>query len=141
MENSNHSTTAVTQYEAQSPVTIDMDVAEFSALVEQSSAAKLKEKKAVLSLTAEYLELEKPGESFRGIFIGFQSMSVTDQQTGELKEIQAARFLIDRGVKINGGVVLVNEIKRSGIGSGTPVEVVYKEKKGQVKIYGLTLLS
>lgn len=140
MENSNHSTSAVTQYEAQS-VTIDMDVAEFSALVEASSAAKLKEKKAVLSLTAEYLELEKPGESFRGIFIGFQSMSVTDQQTGELKEIQAARFLIDRGVKINGGVVLVNEIKRSGIGSGTPVEVTYKEKKGQVKIYTLTLLS
>lgn len=140
MENSNQST-AVTQYEAQSPVTIDMDVAEFSALVEQSSAAKLKEKKAVLSLTAEYLELQKPGESFRGIFIGFQPMSVADQQTGELKEIQAARFLIDKGVKINGGVVLVNEIKRSGITSGTPVEVTYKEKKGNVKIYTLTLLS
>jgi hypothetical protein len=37
--------------------------------------------------------------------------------------------------------VLVNEIKRAGIAAGTPVEVLYKEKKGNTKIYTLTLLS
>jgi hypothetical protein len=126
-------------YEAQTPVSVDMDAKEFSALVEAS--AKLKDKKPIITLTAEYIELAKPGESFRGIFFGLQEMQVTDQGTGELKTIQAARFLIDKGVKINGGVVLVNEIKRSGIGSGAPIEVTFKEKKGNTKIYTITLLQ
>lgn len=126
-------------YEPQTPVAVDMDAAEFSALVDAS--AKLKEKKPVITLTAEYIELAKPGESFRGIFIGFQDMQVTDQATGELKNIQAARFLVDKGVKINGGVVLVNEVKRAGISPGTSIEVTFKEKKGNTKIYTITLLS
>lgn len=137
MENSQSN--AVTNYEAQSPVSIDMDAAAFAELVTES--AKLKEKKPVMTLTAEYIELQKPGESFRGIFFGFQAMQVTDQSTGELKEITAARFIVDKTVKINGGTVLVNEIKRAGIAAGTPVEVLYKEKKGNTKIYTLTLLS
>ena len=137
MENSQSN--AITNYEAQSPVSIDMDAASFAELVTEST--KLKEKKPVMTLTAEYIELEKPGENFRGIFFGFQSMQVTDKATGELKEITAARFIVDKGVKINGGTVLVNEIKRAGIAAGTPVEVLYKEKKGNTKIYTLTLLS
>ena len=130
---------APVNYEPHTPVSVDMDAAAFSALVDASS--KLREKKPVITLTAEYIELAKPGESFRGIFIGFQDMQVTDQATGELKNIQAARFLVDKGVKINGGVVLVNEVKRAGISSGTPVEVTFKEKKGNTKIYTITLLS
>ena len=137
MENSQSN--AIANYEFQSPVSIDMDAASFAQLVTEST--KLKEKKPVMTLTAEYIELEKPGENFRGIFFGFQDMQVTDKATGELKEITAARFIVDKGVKINGGVVLVNEIKRAGIAAGTPVEVLYKEKKGNTKIYTLTLLS
>ena len=138
MENSSNSNAPV-NYEPQTPVSVDMDAAAFSALVDAS--AKLKEKKPVITLTAEYIELAKPGESFRGIFIGFQDMQDTDQATGELKNIQAARFLVDKGVKINGGVVLVNEVKRAGINSGTPVEVTFKDKKVNTKIYTITLLS
>ena len=136
MENTNSN---IVNYETQSPVSIDMDTASFAELVTEST--KLKEKKPVMTLTAEYVELQKPGENFRGIFFGFQSMQVTDKATGELKEITAARFLVDKTVKINGGTVLVNEIKRAGIAAGTPVEVLYREKKGNTKIYTLTLLS
>ena len=68
---------APVNYEPQTPVSVDMDAAAFSALVDAS--AKLKEKKPVITLTAEYIELAKPGESFRGIFIGFQDMQVTEE--------------------------------------------------------------
>ena len=43
---------------------------QLSALLEASTT--LDKKEPVIQLTAEYLELAKPGESFRGIFIGFQ---------------------------------------------------------------------
>ena len=111
----------------------------FQALIAQSE--KLQALKPVINLSAEYIEVEKVGESFRGIYIGKQKMQVTDQATGETREIEGVRFLIDKQVKINAGVVLVNEIDRSGINVGTPVEVTYTAKKGNVKIYSLTLLG
>jgi hypothetical protein len=111
----------------------------FQSLIAQSE--KLQTLKPVINLSAEYIELEKVGESFRGIYIGKQRMQVTDQATGETRDIEGVRFLINKQVKINAGVVLVNEIDRSGINVGTPVEVAYTSKKGNVKIYSLTLLG
>jgi len=104
------------------------------------ASTNLETLKPVITLSADYIELEKPGEKFRGIYIGTQIMNVADKLTGELKEIKAVRFLINKAVKINGGVVLVNEIERSGIRPGTPVEVTYSKKEGNTKIYALTLL-
>jgi len=111
----------------------------FQSLIAQSE--KLQSLKPVINLSAEYIELEKVGESFRGIYIGKQRMQVTDQATGETRDIEGVRFLINKEVKINAGVVLVNEIDRSGINVGTAVEVSYTSKKGNVKIYSLTLLG
>jgi len=111
----------------------------FQSLIAQSE--KLQSLKPVINLSAEYIELEKVGESFRGIYIGKQRMQVTDQATGETRDIEGVRFLINKQVKINAGVVLVNEIDRSGINVGTAVEVSYTSKKGNVKIYSLTLLG
>jgi len=111
----------------------------FQSLIAQSE--KLQTLKPVINLSAEYIELEKVGESFRGIYIGKQRMQVTDQATGETRDIEGVRFLINKQVKINAGVVLVNEIDRSGINVGTAVEVSYTSKKGNVKIYSLTLLG
>jgi len=111
----------------------------FQSLIAQSE--KLQSLKPVINLSAEYMELEKVGESFRGIYIGKQRMQVTDQATGETRDIEGVRFLINKQVKINAGVVLVNEIDRSGINVGTAVEVSYTSKKGNVKIYSLTLLG
>jgi len=101
-------------------VSVANEITNFAELVSKSTLDKLDQ---VLTLTAEYIELEKPSESFRGIFIGTQVMNMTDKTTGEEKSIEAVRFLINKQVFINAGVVLVNEIKRSAVTVGTPVEI------------------
>ena len=112
---------------------------DFSSLVEKS--ANLNELKPVITLTADYIELEKPSEFFDGIFIGYQDMEILDQQTGEHKTLKAGRFLINKQVFINAGAVLVRELERSKINLGTPVRVTYLRKEGNTKLYTLTLLG
>mgnify|MGYP000132271003 CR=1 FL=1 len=112
---------------------------DFAAMVERS--ANMGEMKPLITLTAEYIELEKPSEFFDGIFIGFQEMNLTDKQTGEQKSLSAARFLIDKQVKINAGAVLVAELNRAKISVGTPLRVTYLRKEGNTKLYTLTLLG
>jgi hypothetical protein len=110
-----------------------------SSLLEAS--ANLEDLEPVIQLTSEYVELAKPGETFKGIFIGFQAMNVTDKVTGEHSERTAARFLINKVVKINAGVSLVRELKNAGLPAGTPVQVTYVKKEGNLKIYALELLG
>ena len=105
------------------------------------ASANLSKLKTAISLSPEYIELAKPGESFRGIFWGFTQITVNDQVTGEQRTIDAAAFLVDKAIRINAGVALVSECKKAGIEKGTPLEVTYKEKKGNLKVYGLTLLA
>jgi hypothetical protein len=112
---------------------------DFSALVEKS--ATLNELKPVLTLTADYIELEKPSEYFDGIFIGFQDMEIADNNTGEMKTLKAGRFLINKQVFINAGAVLVRELDRAKISLGTAIRVTYLRKEGNTKIYTLTLLG
>jgi len=111
----------------------------FAQMVEDS--ANLGALKPVLTLTAEYIELEKPSEFFDGIFIGKQEMNVTDKQSGELKTITACRFLVDKKVKINAGAVLVSEIDRAAIQVGTAIRVTYTAKNGNTKLYEIALLG
>jgi uncharacterized OB-fold protein len=111
----------------------------FAQLLEASASVdKLKE---VVTLTNEYIELEKPSDSFKGIFVGFIQMSVTDKVTGELRNMSSAQFLINKKMFINGGVNLVGQLKKSNVPSGTPVKVTYTRKDGNVKVYELTLLG
>jgi 3-methyladenine DNA glycosylase Tag len=105
------------------------------------ASANLTKLKAAINLSPEYIELVKAGESFRGIFWGFTEIQVNDQVTGEQRTIPAAAFLVDKAIRINAGVALVGECRKSGIDKGTPVEVTFKEKKGNLKIYSLTLLA
>ena len=105
------------------------------------ASANLTKLKAAINLSPEYIELTKAGESFRGIFWGFTEITVNDQVTGEQRTIPASAFLVDKAIRINAGVALVGECKKSGIDKGTPVEVTFKEKKGNLKIYSLTLLA
>lgn len=118
-------------------VTTSGDVANLSELIAMSEG--LSKLKPVMTLTADYIELEKPDDLFRGIYIGVGSISVTDKGTGELRPLSCARFIVDKQVKINAGVSLVRELK--DIPQGTPVEVKYLRKDGNVKIYSVTLLG
>jgi hypothetical protein len=105
------------------------------------ASANLSSLKTAINLSPEYIELSKPGENFRGIFWGFTEITVNDQVTDEQRQIPAAAFLVDKCIRINAGVALVSECKKAGIDKGTPLEVTFKEKKGNLKIYSLTLLA
>ena len=105
------------------------------------ASANLTKLKVAITLSPEYIELEKPGELFRGIFWGFTEIQVNDKLTGEQLTKSAAAFLVDKCIRINAGVALVSMCQKSGIEKGTPVEVTFKEKKGNLKIYSLTLLA
>ena len=137
MENQNSS---IAHVESQVDIsTISQE--DFLAAMEKSDSKQLKGMEVLMDLTAEYVELEKTGESFRGVYIGFQDMNITDKQTGESKKLKAARFLIDKKVRINAGAVLISELHRANVPVGTPLEVTYVRKDGNTKIYSLKLIA
>jgi hypothetical protein len=115
------------------------EMANLSQMLEASS--KLSNATASFTLSTSYIELSSEGDSFRGIYAGITTISMTDQVTGEPKDQEVARFLIDKQVRINGGAVLLSELKSTGVAPGTALEVTFVEKKGKTKIYSLTLLS
>jgi hypothetical protein len=114
----------------------DLDLAQF---LEESTNLETLEEKIVL--TASGISLDKVGESFNAIFWGFSTMTVKDQITGDLKEIPAVQFMIDKQIRINGGTALVTEFKQIGISRGAKVRVTYREKVGNLKIYSVSLLG
>jgi hypothetical protein len=113
----------------------------FLEAMQKSDSKSLKSMTVMMDLTAEYIELEKVGESFRGVFIGLQDMNVTDKQTGEQKKLKAARFLIDKKIFINAGAVLISELHRANVPFGTPLEVTYVRKDNNTKIYSIKLIA
>lgn len=119
-----------------------------SPVEEMANLTQMLEASTVLSnltpsftLSTSYIELAKEGDSFRGIYAGMTTIDMTDQVTGEPRPQEVARFLIDKQVRINGGAVLLSELKSTGVATGTPLEVTFVEKKGKTKIYSLTLLG
>lgn len=128
-----------TQNESNEVAALSNGITNFSELLELSS--KVEKMKPQVTLTADYIELEKPSESFSGVYIGMQVMGVTDKATGEIKDLWAARFLINKKVYINAGVTLVNELKRASVPVGTPLQVTYVRKEGNAKIYEIALLG
>lgn len=117
--------------------TINQDL--LAEAIEKST--KMDKMRKVMTLSADYIELEKPSESFRGIYVGLQKMNITDKATGEMKELRAARFIINQKVFINAGAVLISELERANIPVGTALEVTYERKEGNTKIYSITLLA
>ena len=114
----------------------DLSLAQF--LEESTQLATLEEK---IILSPSGISLDKVGESFNGIFWGFSTMTVKDAITGDLKEIPAVQFMIDRQIRINGGAALVSEFKQIGLERGAKVRVTYREKVGNLKIYSVSLLG
>lgn len=114
----------------------DLSLAQF--LEESTQLATLEEK---IILSPSGISLDKVGESFNGIFWGFSTMTVKDAITGDLKEIPAVQFMIDRQIRINGGAALVSEFKKIALERGAKVRVTYREKVGNLKIYSVSLLG
>jgi hypothetical protein len=135
VENNQLTEQTTTSTEVSTPSNFDI-----SAMLEAST--QLDKAETVLTLSAEAISLEKVGESFRGIFIGFGTMTVTDDkvEAGQ-RTIPSAKFLINKQVRINAGVVLINELKNANVVEGTKLEVTYTKKDGNVKIYSISLLN
>ena len=114
----------------------DLDLASF---LDQSEGLDQLEEKIIL--TPSGISLDKVGESFSAIFWGFSVMTVKDQVTEELKEIPAVQFLIDKQIRFNGGVSLVNQFKRINLTQGAKVRVTFVEKDKNTKIYSVSLLG
>jgi hypothetical protein len=144
MENTNNNTELAVQ--APGAVTAIDNDALINLMNQSTNVDKLE---PVMSLTANYLELAKPGESFKCLFVDFSTINVngksTDELTGEesegLKEIKAVRLLANKQLFLNGGVALVNELEKLNLPSGTPILITYKEKKGNLKVYSIDLLG
>jgi len=114
----------------------DLDLASF---LDQSEGLEQLEEKIIL--TPSGISLDKVGESFSAIFWGFSVMTVKDQVTEELKEIPAVQFLIDKQIRFNGGISLVNQFKRINLTQGAKVRVTFVEKDKNTKIYSVSLLG
>jgi hypothetical protein len=106
-----------------------------------AASSKLDKLKPAVQLSSTYVELEKVGDAFRGIYAGLTQITVNDKDTGEVREMAAARFIIDGKIRLNAGSVLISELKQVGVPVGTPLEVKYSRKEGRTKIYELTLLK
>lgn len=118
----------------------NFDGLDIEALLEKSS--ELNKLETIVSLSPESITLEKVGESFRGLFMGYGEMVVNDPADANGKRtLSCVKFLIDKKMCINAGAVLVSECKNANVKVGTPLEVTYTEKKGNVKIYRITLLG
>lgn len=104
--------------------------------------------KPSFSLIQEYLKI-KEGERVRGVFSGVTFITLTDEDTGETKELEAIRLIcIEEGakkMKIHAGANLVGNLKRSGISAGQPIEIFFKktEKNGAktINIFDVFALS
>jgi hypothetical protein len=137
VENNQLAEQTTTSTEVTTPSNNNFDI---SAMLEAST--QLDKAETILTLSAEAISLDKVGESFRGIFIGFGTMTVTDDkvEAGQ-RTIPSAKFLINKQVRINAGVVLINELKNANVVEGTKLEVTYTKKDGNVKIYSISLLN
>lgn len=118
-----------------------IEMATLQKLMEASKTENLNKLKKEVNLSSTYVELEKVGDSFRGIYIGLTKINLTDEDSGEVRELDAARFLIDGKIRLNAGSVLISELKQTQVPTGTPLQVTYTEKKGRTKIYSLTLIG
>jgi len=117
----------------------NFDGLDIEALLEKSTS--LNKLETIVSLSPESITLEKVGESFRGLFMGYGEMQVNDNATDEKRILTCVKFLIDKKMCINAGAVLVSECRNANLKIGTPLEVTYTEKRGNVKIYRITLLG
>ena len=91
--------------------------------------------KPSFSLIQEYLKINQ-GERVRGVFAGITFITLTDEETGETKELEAIRLITlednAKKMKIHAGANLVGNLKRSGVEPGQPIEIYFKnvEKNG-----------
>lgn len=113
----------------------------FSNIAEMlENSTKTKDLKKQVDLIPEYYEFEKAGDKLRCIFLDFVIIQIKDNN-GVLQDRKAVRFIADRKIYLNSGYLLVNGVEKSGIVSGTAIEITFDGKDGNTKKYSVSLLG
>ena len=136
MENKN---TEIAAVETAGALASSYEAVDLNAFLQESE--NLDDLQEQIILTSEGISLDKVGEYFNGIFWAFSTMTVKDQNTGEIKTIPAVQFLINKQIRINAGAALVNEFKKINPTRGTKLRVTFAKKEGNLKIYSVSLLG
>jgi hypothetical protein len=103
----------------------------------------------MFSIESQYKEFETPGESCRGVFLGFQEITIKGRREGEEPRVLKSVKWFEANGKtyINSGAQLVGIIERSNIPGDTAIEIKYIGKKpsqnngGDVKMYEVFILD
>lgn len=111
---------------------------DFAKLV--ASSKSLEEKKNSVSLTPTYLQFETAGTKVRGVFCGYTTISKKDATTQELTPIKCATWMENGKTFMAGGVALVDEFEKRNLPIGTSVEITYTGKKGNTKLFDLSII-
>lgn len=109
-----------------------------AGLLEASTVLENLEEQIIL--TCEPISLDAPGQSFRGIYYGTGTMTVKNNED-QLVDLPSVQFIVNKQIRMNCGVNLVKEVKRTNLQPGTPVMITFTKKEGNVKIYSISLLG
>ena len=93
-----------------------------------------------VNIAPAYMEFAKEGQTVRGIFLGFMMQEFTDQNTGEIRELECIGVMDEQqNVSINAGTSLVGAFKASKLAQYSPIEIKYtgqkKVQRGFMKVY------
>lgn len=143
-ENDEKTQVAVSEREAKSTAEQQFtDLMHLDSDVYENWIAKsksLEKAERLISLNASYKEFTSVDEGMTGVFLGTRTIKIKDKEDN-LNEHVAVAWLNDGKTYLNAGVSLVNEILSSGILPGTTIEIVYKGKEKDVKVYDVFLLK
>jgi len=123
-------------------------ISDFASLVKASQGLQEASKNmSAVSVSAEYVEFTKPEEKKIGIFAGFRTFRFKDREAtikagGEqqYQEAKTALWMLNGKLYACSGVSLVNEIERNDLAVGTPIEITFKGKKENTKIFSVAVL-
>jgi len=123
------------------PTVATVMVNEAPQLIAPDQMPNLDEMQEGFTLAAKYIEFAQPGQSERGVFIGYTKMK---NQKGE--DVDLANFQNQNGVWVNAGANLVFQLKDRGVPHGTPLQVTYRGKErtkggNDVKVFDVRLLG
>ncbi len=112
-------------------------------------ASQLNDNQEALTLTPEYYKFKGEGEKVRAIFAGIINATFINKEAtknnGGIKVYQdqdAVVFITkDKKSYLHAGVSLVKGVKGFNIAPGTPIEITFVEKKGDVAIFTVGVLG
>lgn len=98
-----------------------------------------------ISIVAKSFVLDRVGETFRGILVGFTTWHKRNVKTGQITPVKVAQLFDGVELRFNMGAQLVRELGRLPIGVAVEIKLVElrrnTEGEGKTKIYDVVPLA